>query len=107
VAITCLTTLDPGDRYGHRQLTMPIEVVLDAWMTRYGSTPQPVRRIVFEDGSADELLNNMCVIVYRMCRRNINRDLFEYLTQEHRVYAMFDIANDNVMVRVDLMSEYD
>jgi len=103
VAITCLRTPDPEDIYGHKKLTLPAEVVLDTWVARYGSTPQPVDRQAFEDGSADPLLHDMAVIVYRLCRRNMDYDLFEYITRTHRVYATYDFLHDCTFVRVDLV----
>lgn len=105
MAITCLQTLDPGGLLAYRTLTMPVDVVLDAWTARHGSTVVPIPRLVFEDGSADPLLNNMCVIVYRLCRRNPLTDMFEHCARAHRVYATNGFIYDCVFVRVDLVTQ--
>lgn len=86
---------------------MPVDVVLDAWMARYGRTAQPLPRQAFEDGSVDPLIADMAVIVYRMCHLSHRTDQFEYFTRTHRVYAAPSFVTDGVVVCVELVAPHE
>lgn len=100
MAILYPTTLDPASRGLHRTLTMPLDIVLDAWLTRHGDAPVAISRILYEDGSADSLTNNMACIVYRMCHMNSRNGYFEQRWPRHMVRVYHAADTDAVLVRV-------